>query len=362
MNWPKHGGQPDVLHKQFNLSKGREILDFSANIHPGGPPSFVTENLRESIESIARYPDPDYGEARSHIAAFNSTETDQVLITNGGAEAVFLAAKYFEGKRALIVEPTFLEYERACGHYHLEVKPVFLRVEEEFHFPLDQVLDELAETEVVFICRPNNPSGTVVSEADIRILLEKGKETGTFLVIDEAFADFLPKEEGDLTPLLNEFSNLILLRSLTKMFAVPGVRAGYMLGAPEVIRAVREWQMPWSVNSFASSLIPVLAGEEAAEFAAASSRYVKGELERIRLQLSSLDFDMSPSSVNFYLLRDRRDPGLADELLKFLLKKGIAARHTHNFNGLDGKYLRFAVLDKPANDQLLEKLAEWRDN
>lgn len=356
MEWPNHGGQLSEIKRKFNIDN--DVIDFSANIHPFGPPNWMKQEFANSFNLISRYPEPSYRVARVHLAKFDNVHQEEVLVTNGGAEAVFLTTKFFEGKKALIVQPTFSEYERACQHYHLEVKHVFLHKEDGFMLPFNEIIDCLPWADVIYLCRPNNPTGTVVEETAIRMILDQAKETGTFLVVDEAFVDFLADENANLVPLLQEYSQLILLRSLTKMYAVPGLRIGYMLANRNIIDSVKQWQMPWSVNAFAAALIPAMIEDWA--FVVDSQKYFDRELKRMRCRLTEMNFYMSPSYVNFYLLRDKENPNVTKELFEFLLHHGVLARHTDNFKQLNGEYLRFAVRSEQDNDFLLDTLSEWR--
>lgn len=356
MEWPNHGGQPLEIKRKFNVNK--DVIDFSANIHPFGPPSWMKQVFVNSFDLISRYPDPAYTEVTKNLARFDAVHQNEVLVTNGGAEAIFLTAKFFEGKKALIVQPTFSEYERACRHYHVDVQHVFLHKKDDFQLPLDEIIDRLSLVDVIYLCRPNNPTGTVVKETEIRMILNHAKETGTFLVVDEAFVDFLAEKNASLVPLLQEYRQLILLRSLTKMYAIPGLRVGYMLANREVIQSIKQWQIPWSVNAFAAAMIPAIVDDQT--FVAESQRFICRELTRISHRLAEMNFYMSPSSVNFYLLRDREKPDATAELFEFLLNHGILARHTDNFKQLNGEYLRFAVRSEQDNDLLMDTLADWR--
>ncbi|WP_280770268.1 threonine-phosphate decarboxylase CobD [Salipaludibacillus daqingensis] len=356
IQWPDHGGQPTEMKRKFHIEK--DVIDFSANIHPFGPPSWLKEALKNSYDQISHYPDPSYAKANRSLAAFDQVHDEEVLVTNGGAEAIFLTAKLFEGKHALIIQPTFSEYERACKHYHLEVEDVFLHMNDECRLPLEQIIEQLDWADVVFLCRPNNPTGTVAQESDIRRILEKAKKTGTFLVVDEAFVDFLG-DGANLVHLLKDYENLILLRSLTKMYAIPGVRVGYLLANREIIKLLKQWQIPWSVNAFAEAIIPAIVNNQS--FVSVSQQFFREELARIREQLVKLNFYMSPSAVNFYLLRDNEKPDSTGELFHFLFHHGVLPRHTDNFKQLNGNYLRFAVRSQQDNDLLLKALADWRD-
>jgi threonine-phosphate decarboxylase len=358
MNWPKHGGQPAKVGRQFNSKETNrsDWIDFSANIHPFGPPNWIKAIVADSMAAISVYPDPEYEEASRRLAELNDVSPEQVLVTNGGAEAIFMTAKLFEGKRALIVQPTFGEYEQACLHYRVETRDVFY--DNGFRVPLKELESQMAWADVVYICRPNNPSGTVISERDIRVLLERCEETKTFLVVDEAFADFVSETDATLTRMLSQFNSLILLRSLTKMYSIPGLRIGYLLASSTIIAKLRCWQVPWSVNGIAGEVVKALPNDD--PFVREARTFVKKELVRVRERLTELRFYVSPSQVNFFLLYDLEAPDKTEELFAFLAKNSIIARHTHNFKGLNGQYLRFAVKSAEDNDKLLACLAAWR--
>jgi threonine-phosphate decarboxylase len=355
-DWPRHGGQPRALLERLGLPPGREVLDFSANLNPLGPPEWLASLWAELGQGIDRYPDPDYTGARRATAEANRLAPEQVLLTNGGAEAIFLAAALHAGRRAVIIQPTFAEYARACRHYRLAVRDIFLSSD----FTLDEAraLAAMRKTDVVFLCRPNNPSGTLVPKALIGRLLETGREHGACLVVDEAFIDFVEDPAESLTPLLATHPNLLILRSLTKLYAIPGLRLGYLLGAPDLVARAAELQMPWSVNAPAAALVAPLLADEV--FVARTHDWLRRELDRLRPTLERLAFDVSPTRVNFYLLRDRRQPRSSEALLRFLADAGILARPTHNFPGLEDGWLRLAVRSAEDNDRLLAALAAWR--
>ncbi|WP_416148841.1 threonine-phosphate decarboxylase CobD [Salipaludibacillus sp. HK11] len=358
IEWPSHGGQPAMVKKQFHIHNN--VIDFSANIHPFGPPNWMKQVLNDSYDRMSHYPDPSYPDATNALAKFCQVDKDEVLVTNGGAEAIFLTAKYFEGGNALIIQPTFSEYERACQHYHLDVQHVYLDKADALRLPLDEIIDQLSWADVVYLCRPNNPTGTVVKETEIRLILDAAKKTGTYLVVDEAFVDFLDEDEdcSDLVSVMQEYHQLILLRSMTKMFAVPGLRVGYMLANKEIIKVAKQAQIPWSVNAIAGAIIPLMLEDQA--FVAKSRRFFHAELIRLRERLEGMNYYMSPSSANFYLLRDNENPNATSDLFEFLLHHGILARHTDNFKQLDGDYLRFAIRSESENDLLLDALSAWR--
>jgi threonine-phosphate decarboxylase len=339
MNWPEHGGQPAAMKKLFRMEKEMDVLDFSANLNPLGPPAWLKDSLVEQLTALPSYPDPHYAKSSSYLARYEGIEEEELLLTNGGAEAVFLAAKYFEGKKAAIIHPAFSEYERACRHYHLDVTEILLSPDNDFRLPMNSLIGMLPDIDVLFLCRPNNPTGTAVPKAEIKMLLEEGLKNDTYLIVDEAFVDFVPSQS--LTPMLKKHPNLLLLRSLTKMYTIPGLRLGYMMGNRDVIKVVKEEQIPWSVNGLADAAVPGLLEDK--EYVAGTLEWLGEQSGVLRSFFMQHDFYMSPTCANFYLLQDKRNPERTESLFAFLFEHGILARHTHNFKGLDGEFLRLAV-------------------
>ncbi|OIJ13616.1 threonine-phosphate decarboxylase [Anaerobacillus alkalilacustris] len=359
MKWPSHGGQPQAMKKLCNIENDKKILDFSANLNPLGPPTWLKEEIIQNLDSLTCYPDPSYSRSSCCIAGYEGVSNGQILLTNGGAEAIFLAAKLFEGRKAIIVQPTFIEYERACIHYQIVTEDVFLDEKSDFQLPLQQIFEKMKEVDVIFLCRPNNPTGTVVDEESLKQLLNEGRNTGTYIVVDEAFVDFLPFSIPSLTRWLASYSNLILLRSLTKMYTIPGLRLGYVLATKEVIEKMREAQMPWSINAFADAVVPRLLEDRT--FIEKTHHWLKLQSTYLFDKLTDLDFYCSTSKVNFFLLRDNLNPNRTDQLFHYLFRHGILTRHTHNFKRLEGEYLRIAIRSEEENKQLLFYLQKWRN-
>jgi threonine-phosphate decarboxylase len=359
MKWPNHGGQPKRILELNGINNEERYFDFSANINPLGPPLVLKDQLLKTFNQFEKYPDPDYREATNILASHEGLLQEQVLLTNGGAEAIFLVAQLFKEKKALIIQPTFSEYERACQVYNIELSHLSLLLDHDFSFPIENVLSKMDEVDVVFLCRPNNPTGTVVDTNDIKALLEKGIESNTTIVVDEAFIHFLPSQIEDLSCLLEEYSNLILLRSLTKIYAIPSLRLGYIIAKPAIIETLKSNQIPWSVNGIVSSLLPSLLIQDI--FIDETKMWLSRQLNLIKPELSRLDFYYSPTKVNFYILKDQNQQTTSEQLFTFLVEKNIIPRHTHNFRGLDGKFIRLAVRSEEENNYLLQTLRLWRE-
>ena len=359
MKWPNHGGKSESIKQLLDININEELLDFSANLNPLGPPSWLKETLTNHYETVTCYPDPSYSKSSAAVANHEEIEQDSILLTNGGAEAIFLVAKFFEKGKALIVQPTFVEYERACKHYHIEVEDVFYEQTNGFALPMSVIREKLKEKDVIFLCRPNNPTGTVIAEKDLQLLLTEGKKTGTYVVVDEAFVDFLPSSTPSLSKWLASYPNLILLRSLTKMYTIPGLRIGYLMAHPSIIRVLKNEQLPWSINSLVDAVVPKLLEDKS--FVVDTKAWLREQSEYLFEALAPMDFYLSPTHVNFYLLQDKKQPNRTEELFYFLVNHGILPRHTQNFKGLKGEFLRFAIRSKEENQRLVAILQNWRE-
>jgi threonine-phosphate decarboxylase len=352
---PNHGANPKQLIEALGKPIPDDLVDFSENTNPFGPPSAVTNlSLVELTKAMAHYPDPHVTVLTSKLAQINDVTENKILVGNGAAELIFLIANFFQRKRVAIIEPAFSEYRDACQAFDCTVTSIV--IPPPWQLDLNLIITAISDIDVLFLCSPNNPTGIRYEQADIISLVEKAEKQGVYVVLDEAFYDF--SEEGyGLHYLVNQFSNLMIVRSLTKMFAIAGVRLGYLLANSDLIAELKKRQPPWSVNGIAQQVGLALLNEES--FVQQTILNIHQERRRMTGLLKDLDYFVSDSTVNFYLLAepDRQD---MMSLLVFLLEKGIIARHTYNFNGLAGQYLRLAVKNRECNDQLIAALTEWR--
>ncbi|WP_174616002.1 threonine-phosphate decarboxylase CobD [Virgibacillus ihumii] len=355
MNWPLHGANAHHLYESLELPMPDKIIDFSANLNPFGPPAGIQANWSDWFEKISDFPDPNGKELVQQIAREEGLSEDTILLGNGGAELIALVTRMLAGKRVLLIHPTFSEYGRMCSVAGCEMTSLVLQ-EGDWQLRMEELIPKLAEADAVFLCHPNNPTGIVYSESLMEQIISACHEHNCLLIADEAFYDFLDNKQS-VASLVNKYSNLMVIRSLTKMYAIAGLRLGYLLASPELVRKLKSFQPHWSVNALALE-----AGKEClldGKHAAKTRSFISGERERILAVLKKAGYRVSPSKVNFHLLQDRAlDEQLP--LFRFLLKKGIVPRHTANYQGLNGRWMRFAVKQSRQNDILLEALLEWR--
>lgn len=357
MKWPTHGANPHYLYKSLQLSLPEKYIDFSHNVNPFGVPNFIRDKWSEWLSVIETYPDPLAQSFTETLAEKIGVTNDWILVGNGGAELISLLGRLFRKKRVMIVQPAFSEYETACQSNDCQVFYHQLQADN-WRLSPKQVISQVENihAEALFLCTPNNPTGVVFDETAVLEIVHACQQRKITVVIDEAFYDFYQPTRSFATYIL-QYPNLVILRSLTKMYAIPGLRLGYAIAHPEIIQKLANYQPHWSVNGIA-----LQAGQACvvhSDHVYQTIHYINEERQRLFQFFKDNHFIFSKSQVNFYLLRDRfNDDPL--QLFRFLLEKGIVPRHTANFPGLDGRWLRFAVKLKHENDLLLEALAEWR--
>lgn len=342
-----HGAHGGAAARSLGVPEG-DFLDFSQNVNPLGPPAVALAAAREALlRKSGRYPDLDYPELREALAGYLGVSSGIVLPTNGGAEALFLAARAaaHPGGRALVLEPTFSEYSAAARAAGLEpVRRVARAPHSGFRLDAD-TLEDLDGVALVFLCNPNNPTGDALSRREVLEVAQRARAAGTALVVDEAFADFLP--EASVAGNVEE--GLYVARSFTKFFAVPGLRLGCLLTADP--GRAQAFQPSWSVNVVAAAAGIAAAGDAA--FIEASLR----EVARLRRELlASLDalpgLAAFAGAANFVLVRGPE--GLPERLAH----RGVLVRGCEPFMGLGAEYFRVAVRGAEENGRLLEALRE----
>ncbi|WP_433956790.1 threonine-phosphate decarboxylase CobD [Cytobacillus horneckiae] len=357
MKWPVHGANPQYLYDALQVDMPQQTIDYSANINPLGPPSIIKERWEELLSVIADYPDPHAAALSLKLSEQEALDPTQILVGNGGAEIISMIGRMLAGKRVMIVQPAFAEYEEACKVNGCSVE-YFQLIPDEWQINVDELQGKLNDIDALFITNPNNPTGVYFSKETIKRLIEMGESADCLVIVDEAFYDFVPNYEN-IVPFIKYYSNLLIIRSMTKMFAIPGMRLGYLMADQTVIRNIKKYQPHWSINAIA-----LKAGEWCLEdetFAVKTRMLVQNEREKLLRFYHKNHFNISPTHTNFYLLQDSL---MTDQrpLFLFLLEKGFIPRHTMNFRGLDGDWLRFAIKSPHENFLLMEAFTQWREN
>ena len=329
-------GHGDDIHKFDNIR-----ANFSSNIPGSADLSGLYAHLAERMECMMSYPEPEPSELEARIAAVYGIQPNEVCVTNGATEAIYLTAQAFRGMKSYVLQPTFSEYADACRLHGHTVKAIY---------SLDAI-DDAAD--IVWLCNPNNPTGEIRSASSLVKLIES--HPSVCFVIDQSYEDFTYKPLFSASQAI-EMPQVILLHSATKRYTIPGLRLGYMTAAAALLQRIRMQRMPWSVNAMAIEAgryflenPPQLPIEDLFK-----------EAERLKNAIESLKIaDVWPTDTHFFLARLRM--GKAAALKSYLAEEhGILIRDASNFEGLDDSFIRIATQTEEENNHLIKALQEWK--
>ena len=344
-----HGG--DIYAETWN----EEPLDFSANINPFGMPDSVREAAQQAIFGCLHYPDPFCRALRQTIAQRDDVTAQQIFCGNGAADVLYRLMLTLRPKKILLPAPTFAEYEEAAQLVGSEI----------VRFPLGKDLTVTEaywnavtpDMDLVVLCNPNNPTGLLTPKWLVKKGMERCAEVGARLLVDECFHDFLCElENSSMTDQLRDNHHLILLRSFTKMYAMPGIRLGYCLSADhELIEQLYEAGAPWSVSVIAQAC--GMAAAKDVDFLKKTREYVARQRETLKRGLEELGMYVVDGQVNYLLFHSTEIP----DLQRRLHDRGILIRSCANYHGLDDTWFRVAVRSEAENFVLLHTLRQLKE-
>ena len=345
----RHGGNLRFFSDISEIPQ-KDILDFSANINPFGPPQWLRSVVSRSLDFTGNYPDPDCHSLVDAICAKWDISEEEVVVGNGSSEILYLLPRVMEADRALIPVPAYVDYARAARSAGMDITYFLTREEDDFALDISELEGRLTGAEIVFIARPNNPTGLSCCADSLMELAERHQDT--LFIIDEAFIGFT---EGMESLVKDRPGNFVILLSLTKIFGIPGLRLGFAVADPKVIRNIKAIKPPWSVNMIAQTVGEKALQDE--EYLNRSVKYVAKERERLIKEIKSIGcLKVIEGLANFLLVRSDRPDMDAWKIFRDLLKRGIAIRVCDNFEGLDKRYFRLAVRTEAENQRLLESL------
>jgi len=347
----RHGGELRSFAEKFGISES-DVLDFSSNINPLGPPASIRKVYESSLEDLTHYPDPEALEFRRAVSRHFPLWPENVVAGNGAIELLDLILRLLRPKRALLIEPAFLEYRRLLNLWGCEIRSVMLKEKDSFRGSLPEMTNALQGAEVAFLAQPNNPTGTFFTREEMVKFLSEARRRNVFVVIDEAFVDWMP--ELTLGREVKDDAHFFVVRSLTKFYALPGIRIGYGLGARKLIEKLSTQQIPWSCNRLAQKL-GVVALQDS-EFASRSRQWNLEERDWFEGELRSFSgLKVYSSAANFVLIRS------ASGLFEEMAKQGIYIRDLTEFPGLGPSFYRIAVRKREDNVRFLEALRHLRE-
>ncbi|HEY6873824.1 MAG TPA: threonine-phosphate decarboxylase CobD [Geobacteraceae bacterium] len=347
-----HGGNVFAVARALGVQP-EAILDFSASINPLGPPPGVRDAVAAAFDRLGHYPDSGCTELTAALARRHGVGQENVCVANGSTELIFLLPRLVAKGRALLVSPTFSEYAVALRQAGWECDRFVLPHDDSFPLRLDLLREDLAKGyALLFLCNPGNPTGRLYGREEVAALLALCREAGTLLVLDEAFMDFC--EEGSAKDLVVASGAGVVLRSMTKFYAMPGLRLGCALAAAPLAERLMALRPPWSVGTLAQAAgIAALAD---GGHGARTLGCVAAERAVLLEGLAGLPgVRVYPGAANYLLVR-LTNGMTAASLQERLLPERILIRDCANFAGLDERFFRVAVRSREENGRLLAAL------
>lgn len=352
-----HGSDLEKIEAMYGIKK-EDITSFSANVNPLGISYKLRDTLASHIDSITAYPDREYTSLRKCIGSYINADYENILTGNGSTELISLLIRQKASKKALLLAPSYSEYEREvtlcggkCDYYTLKEEDDFVLQADDLCQALNHSIDLLV------ICNPNNPTSSQISGKDMRKIVKACQEYNIFVMVDETYIEFSDNmPETTAVPLTAEYDNIMVLRGISKFFAAPGLRLGYAVcGDKNLLRELDGMKNPWTINSLAAIAGEIMFTDD--EYILATRELITKERNRIYSRLLACDaIKVYPSHANFVLARIKKDGITASTLFDAAIKKGLMIRDCSSFAALGEKFFRFCFMREEDNDRLLNVL------
>lgn len=351
--YPAHGGQLRDIAERFNIP-AEDLIDFSANINPGGPPPSVIPALHAALDdpsTLTLYPDLQSTGLRSSIARHLGLTPQHILVANGFVPLLDAVLRTLPLRTCLLPVPAFLEYRKALTRARIAITPHPLPAETSFSYNPQAML--APNHDAILLANPQNPSGVSHSAAFLRGLISTAARSSTSVLLDEAFIDYTPG--NSLALAVDDIPNLIVFRSVTKFHAIPGLRVAYAVAAPKLAAAISANLPPWPITTLASTAVIAALSDSA--YAATSRSENTVRRSDLRQRLTDLGLAAYPSDANFLLFRipSAIDPDAFWQ--QMIARHGIVLRSCANYESLPPGHFRAAVLTPPKNAQLATAIA-----
>lgn len=343
-----HGGNLEWAARRYGMPPSA-FLDFSANLNPLGPPPSLAGLWAKAVASLTHYPDPEMTSLRALLGEFFGIPPETVVPGNGAASLLHHFLQFIRARRALLPSPCFGEYPQALEAARTPFDVLELRPETAFLPPSGRLVEAVTDHDLLLLARPNNPTGGLVTATELRRAALRLAKHGGILLADESFIPFLPgwREESLLTAL---DEGVVVLISLTKILALPGLRFGFMALRPDLAKAFLTFLPSWEVNGLAEALLPDLLTDR--EFWRKTALFTAEAREELAAGLRDLGLRVFPSSANFLLVDAA--PHRGSELADSLGRRGLLIRW--GLPGLGPGYIRVAVRRPDENALLLSEL------
>ncbi|MBN1215581.1 MAG: histidinol-phosphate aminotransferase family protein [Candidatus Lokiarchaeota archaeon] len=348
-----HGGEI------YKLNSTSQILDFSTNINSFFPYHLIRHSYIDSIHEISKYPDTYSTDLRRELVNYfnNKIDLKNLIVGAGSMDLISIFCDTFVNlnDEIIICQPTFSEYSWAVRKKKGKIINVYRKPYNDFAINSDAIINKItSSTKVIFICNPNNPNGSIDNPHELKKIVKIASENDVLIFLDEAFIDFTG-ESNSFVSYINTFNNLVILRTFTKFFGIPGLRIGYAISSYNIIDLLNQFQNLWSVNSVAQNVAKSILKMK--DYISRTINFFSEEIKFLSFQLSQIPgLKIYPTNCNFFLINLRKTGLTASKLQTSLLKDNILIRNCTNFDGLNEYYVRINIKTRDLNLKLLNSI------
>jgi len=344
-----HGGQAWKLN---------DIEDYSHNLNPFGPPGFLSEIVATAMDDIGHYPDDNCTELKAALSKVFSVKEDNITIGSGSSEIIrnFPNAFIESGEKAIINRPSFAEYSQQCRLAGAKIDYNELTEEDDFRISPEHLSSALKkDVKALYICNPNNPTGRIEPRRKILEIVKECRDLNILVFLDETLLELVP-EHNDTSCMkyVNEYDNLLVAGSLTKSFAIPGIRIGYGTASPVLIEEMDKVRMTWNVGQIEQNVARILMSEHLG-YVSKAAAIMANESKIMHSELKNIGFPVGDVSDSFFYFCSLKKLGIkCSEFQKLMLKEKIMVRDCSSFGERFDHYVRFSVKDRERNKVFVE--------
>jgi threonine-phosphate decarboxylase len=356
-----HGGNVWEISEKLKIPLN-QVIDFSVPTNPLGPPKKALQSISQHLKTIKNYPDPNHEWLIETLSNYVGLESNNIIVGNGSTELIYLFTEVFveSGYEAVIPIPTFGEYKIAT--MRVGGRPLFLKCNPAKNFRLNFEKLEKAiskKTRIIFFCNPNSPTGILYEKDDVLRIIRLAAEENVLVFLDEDYVDFVDDNKRySMAEYVRRYDNLFLLRSLTKFFGLAGLRIGFGISSPDILKTLKKAKMPWSVNSLA--MFAAMEAVKDDDFIKKSRLLISRSKRQMQEMLQEIPWlKVYPSETNFFLIEIIEGDLTSSQLKEGLARKGLLIRDCSDFDGLNNRFFRVSVNKPEENKKLIEHLKSF---
>lgn len=350
-----HGANVFEIARERNIDVS-EISDFSSNINPLGASKKTLNYIKDNLNLLFTYPDPEYVELRKSIATYNKANEDDIVLGLGATEILKSSVGYYSPKNSMILSPCYSEYEEELKKIGSNIFHFNLKYEDKFKIHVDEIISFINDNDInLFVfANPNNPTGTALKRDEIEKIL---KETDVKLIVDETYTEFCDQEVFSSGSLTKKYDNLLVTRGTSKFFSLPGIRLGYGITSDrDLIKSFKDKETLWQINSVADMCGQVMFSD--IDYHREVFNFIKTRRDYLFKELGKINgLEPIESMGNFILVKIHSDIS-STALREKLSQELMIVRDCKTFKGLDDSYFRVCILTDKENEKLIKNLKD----